>query len=117
MSIWIATSVDSVPEIALRDWCVFEVEGECWEGVTRHFVGYNVTEHEGRVSSAIVEWDVVKRRGVTASGRVYQLIDDPGFNSDAQYVWSKWKTLNLITAERIIEMEDEFRGDLGERAD
>ncbi len=104
MSIWTATSVNSVPEIELRSWSVFEVTSNEWEDRTRHFVGYNVTECEGRVSSPIVQWDAATRRGVTASGRVYQLVGETGFNWDAQYVWSRWKDLNRITAAELVEL-------------
>jgi hypothetical protein len=104
MSIWATTSVNSVPEIELRSWSVFEVASDEWENRTRHFVGYNVTECEGRVSSAIVQWDAATRRGVTASGRVYQLVGETGFDWDAQYVWSRWKDLNRITVAELVEL-------------
>ncbi len=52
MSIWAATPIDETPELELDRWRVFESSaGE------RHFVGYNLTENEGRVSSAIQSFD------------------------------------------------------------
>lgn len=91
--IWATTPVDEVPEIVLRQWRVMELkDGD------RHFVGYNVTEGEGRVSSKIVTYDPVTKRGVTQSGRVYQLDGSPGYNGDAIYVWNKWQAINEVFA-------------------
>jgi hypothetical protein len=30
----------------------------------------------------------------TSSGRIYNLEGQPGFNSDADYVWANWKAIN-----------------------
>ena len=52
MPIWKTRTIAEVPEITLVEWRVYETElGE------RHFVGYNLTESEGRVSSAIQSFD------------------------------------------------------------
>ena len=60
MSIWGPTSVSDTPVLELRRWSVFQDEkGE------RHFVGYNITEGEGRVSSTIVEFDAATDTGRT----------------------------------------------------
>ena len=99
MPIWNATSVVQTPEINLNSWRVFEVSSELWPVATRHFVGYNSTEQEGRASSDVVTFDAAEARGVTASGRVYQLCGGNGFNPDAEYVWSHWKNVNHITQE------------------
>ena len=100
MPIWKTRSVLQTPEINLSAWRVFEVSSDLWpKKITRHFVGYNSTEHEGRVSSAVVMFDTAEARGVTASGRVYQLCGGNGFNPDAEYVWSRWKARNKITQE------------------
>jgi hypothetical protein len=93
MNIWSATPVDEVPELRLRDWSVYECKG----AGTRHFVGYNMTECEGRVSSAIQQFDPATRRGVTESGRVYELVGQPGHDADADYVWQRWLTINHET--------------------
>lgn len=93
MPIWKVTPVSEVPEIVLADFSIIEVD----DGV-RHFVGYNCTEREGRVSSAIVQFDIDRRRGVTRSGRVYELQGEPGWNSDAEYTWAAWRRLYQVTA-------------------
>lgn len=97
MTIWKATPISNTPEINLNSWRIFEVSSELWPKVTRHFVGYNSTNQEGRVSSEIITFDPAEARGVTNSGRVYQLRGRPGLNSDAEYVWNFWKSINKIT--------------------
>lgn len=101
MPVWKTTPVEDEPEITLRSWQIFEVDKE---GGDRHFVGWN-TQGEGRVSSKIETFDPVTRRGVTRSGRVYELLGDPGVNMDALYVWDKWKEINEVTWDRVITTE------------
>lgn len=96
MSIWKTQPVDRVPHIKLASWGIYEVSSELWEEKTRHFVGYNLTEREGRASSAIVEFDPVTKRGVTESGRVYELIGEAGHNGDGMYTFSRWCEINKI---------------------
>lgn len=91
MTIWAATSVDEVPELQLVQWDVKELpDGD------RHFVGWNLTEMEGRVSSKIVTFDQRRMTGVTKSGRIYQLVRDPGVNIHAEYVWQAWCRINSV---------------------
>ena len=90
MAIWKATSVMQTPQLKLVRWRVYEGE----DGA-RHFVGYNITEGEGRVSSAVTSFDPATRRGVTASGRVYALVGPAGYDADAEYVWRGWLTVNV----------------------
>lgn len=87
-SIWETLSVEDEPEIILDQWQVFELDGN------RHFTGYNHACREGRVSSRIVSFDEEKKKGITRSGRVYQLAGDPGYNSDAEYVLGVWLSRN-----------------------
>lgn len=91
MSIWNVQSVAEQPSVTLVNWQIFQTElGE------RHFVGYCQENHEGRVSSAIQSFDPATRRGVTKSGRVYELIDEPGQDLDALYVWGVWAEINNV---------------------
>ena len=84
-SVWSASSLTDVPEIELTNWQVMQLPpGD------RHFVGWNVTEREGRVSSKIVEFDAATRCGRTSSGRVYQLRGAAGHDGDGAYTWSRW---------------------------
>ncbi len=105
MPIWKTTPIEQTPELQLAAWRVFEVESPYWEGRTRHSVGYNLTEREGRVSSMIDEFDHVTLRGVTRSGRVYQLVGEPGSGSgDGLYTFNRWCEINDIT--EIVDVTD-----------
>lgn len=85
MSIWLTPPVEVEPRIHLVRWRIFQrVNGKA------HFVGYYPEGFEGRVSSAIESFDPITRRGVTQSGRVYQLVGWPGFDTEAMYVWELW---------------------------
>lgn len=87
MPVWATASVENVPEIRLASWRVFESNlGE------RHLVGYNLTLREGRVTSQVTSFDAKQKRAVTESGRVYELVGQAGWNSDADYVWNVWKS-------------------------
>jgi hypothetical protein len=91
MAIWTTRPVDEIPEIQLINWDVRELpDGD------RHFVGWNIVEMEGRVSSKIVTFDQRYMTGVTQSGRVYQLLRAPGTDSDAEYVWQAWCRINGV---------------------
>jgi hypothetical protein len=85
MPVWKSASVDHEPTTTLVSWQVMAfANGE------RSFVGYAVESREGRVSSAVVTFDVKALRGVTRSGRVYQLRGRPGVDSDAAYLWRRY---------------------------
>ena len=88
-SFWSATSPAEVPQVELTNWQVMQLpDGE------RHFVGWNVTEREGRVSSKIVAFDAATRCGRTSSGRVYQLRGRAGHDGGGAYTWGRWMQAN-----------------------
>lgn len=87
-SIWAVRPVDDDPEICLGRWQIMEVGGK------RYFVGYNAAWMEGRISSAIVTYDEKSKKGITESGRVYQLIGETGMDRDAHYVLESWLRVN-----------------------
>ena len=95
-SIWKATSIEETPDLALRSWRIYEVSSKLWEDRTRHFSGYNITEMEGRASTHIVEFDEDKMIGRTESGRIYNLVGPPGYDSDATYVWDWYRRRNQL---------------------
>jgi hypothetical protein len=105
-------SIHETPELELKNWKVFEVDSELWPGKTRHFVGYNITEREGRVSSAIEVFDKETMTGRTKSGRVYKLVGEPGYDPDADYVWgffvvrNKLSEIVNVTQEMVIKDEE-----------
>lgn len=94
MPIWSVAPVEEDPEIVLIHWCVVE-----FPNGDRHFVGYNTSGREGRVSSLIVSFDPEKRCGVTQSGRVYSLSGPTGRHGDAQYVFARWCSYNAVKPE------------------
>lgn len=106
MPVWKTTSVEETPELHLASWKIFEVSSEFWTEKTRHFVGYNLTEREGRVSSSIVEFDKSTMRGRTKSGRVYQLVGESGHNGDGMYTWTTWCDINKITDVQEVDLEN-----------
>lgn len=89
--IWIPNSVEDEPETILTQWQVVEVENPDGSGWDVHFVGW--AEYEGRVCSAVQTYDPTTRRGVTRSGRVYELRGSSGNNRDASYVFDRWLSL------------------------
>lgn len=92
MPIWRVSAVSEQPEILLCSWTVYETErGE------RHFVGKNMEEGTGRVSSAIANYDVLSKTGTTRSGRRYVLHGGPGIDDNAAHTWEVWKIVNKVT--------------------
>jgi hypothetical protein len=85
MPFWTFGSVEEEPTVWLRSWKIVEVDAR-----TRHFVGADVYDGSGRVSTAIVTFDPAAKRGLTSSGRIYNLVSDPGNSWNADYVWTQW---------------------------
>jgi hypothetical protein len=106
MSLYKPLPVDLIPELTLVNWRVFEVASTEWPELTRHFVGYNLTERAGRVSSAIKQFDKDLMIGVTRSGRTYEIKGKPGHNMDGMYVWDQWCKISKIT--KIKDVTDEY---------
>jgi hypothetical protein len=88
MAIWKTIPVREQPSLTLSNWGVMQMP----EG-GRHFVGWCIENLEGRVSSTIREFDPKNLKGVTSTGRVYQLQGAPGLNDDAEYVRNQWLSL------------------------
>lgn len=86
MSIYKPSPISITPELVLVSWKVFEVSSDYWESISRHFVGYNITERSGRVSSEIKKFNKRTRIGTTRSGRSYLLQGPDGIDLDAMYV-------------------------------
>lgn len=104
-SVWAAAPVDVEPEVRLSSWRVYAVRGQ------RHFVGYNLILREGRVSSAIQFFDPKTRRGVTRSGRVYELVGSSGWDPDADWVFGVWLQAQGLSRKDAVEVPpEEFLG-------
>lgn len=98
-SIWKPLPITERPEIVLRNWKIFEVDGK------RYFYGYNVIDGEGRVSSSIEMFDKKTMKGITRSGRIYQLEGSTGYHGDAEHVLYMWLMINKFKYEDIVIVE------------
>jgi hypothetical protein len=93
MPVWNVPDVSSDPDISISDWQIFETQNG-----SRHFVGSDIRDDTGRVSTAIQEFDLTLLRGITSSGRVYQLVGPRGSSADGRYIWERWCTVNGVTS-------------------
>jgi len=94
-SVWKPADVTEEPETKLINWQVYKVFIKDLGQQTLHFNGYTIGKFsEGRVCSPVTTFDKNTMRGVTRSGRVYELIGKPGFHRDAEYVWNRWLAMN-----------------------
>lgn len=91
MTVWRTRPVADQPEVKLTHWQIFRLP----DGAA-HAVGYNVRDGEGRVSSELIALDLLGTRVRTRSGRIYQLVGDPGWHSDAEYVLGHWCAINQV---------------------
>lgn len=107
MPVWKASPIAVRPSITLRNWQAFVVTG-CAKSDKRtmHWVGYNVEEEEGRVSSNMVEYDISTGRGKTQKGRVYALQGPPGLEGDGAHVWEMWLAINEIAG--VVDITSSF---------
>ncbi|WP_273150759.1 hypothetical protein [Methylophaga thiooxydans] len=83
-----APAIHLVPpgHIVLSEWniVIIKIDGIAYE----KFLGLDVNTNEYRISSPVEEYDAENRIGYTASGSVYQLVDEPGsLHSKAQEVY------------------------------
>lgn len=101
--VWKGSSVDETPVIELSDWMVVEVT----PGNDRHFIGWNLTEGEGRTSSKLASFDSTTTIGTTSSGRKYKLVGEPGINGDALYTFTHWCRVNGVQSYE--DVSDEYR--------
>ena len=88
-----AIAVEVEPVTQLERWRVLLVHGNFkGKGDSIHFNGW--AGYEGRISSPICPWDQEKMRGISRSGRIYELVGRPGSDVDADYVIGRWLDRN-----------------------
>lgn len=93
MSIWSPRPTSELPRIPLSQWRVFELA----DG-SRHFVGVDMFDRSGRVSSPIVTFDAATMQGTTQTGRIYELVGQQGWSVQGEYVWMRWCELYDVTS-------------------
>lgn len=91
VTVWRPPTLDEQPELELAPWRIVQLTNG-----DRHLVGYHVRAREGRVSNVVVDFDYSTMVCTTRHGRRYRLHGRPGFNSDADYVWQRWRRLNDV---------------------
>lgn len=89
----------------ITSWSIKEVNWGANELLTRHLIGFVLQESAGRATSAIQSFDKENRLIQTQSGRLYQLIGEPGTHGDAEYVWKQWKNINGVRDEKDVTHE------------
>lgn len=108
MSVWKTAPVEEEPVITLGSWWVFAAPSPDGKETDHHFAGYNLGEGSGRISSKIVSFDIETRTGITRSGRKYQLVGSPGYNSDARYVFARWLRINNLDVADTTDVTQEY---------
>ncbi|MGI2231547.1 hypothetical protein ACRPM7_16440 [Burkholderia vietnamiensis] len=93
MPIWRPRPVSELSKIPLSQWRIFELA----DG-SRYFVGVDMFDRSGRVSSPIVIFDATTMRGTTQTGRVYELVGQQGWSLQSEYVWKRWCELYEVTS-------------------
>lgn len=114
-NIWSANSVVAEPQKWLKNWQVYKVvKADIQQELFGfHFVGFDILGGHGAVSSKLEKFHPVNMCGVTASGRVYQLVGIPGFDDDAQYTLSGWSARNKVVVEdATLEFIEQYKIDL-----
>jgi hypothetical protein len=96
------------PEATLKDWQILKVTFD--DDTSSFHLNGRCQYHGGRFSTAIKEFNKDTMIAVTSSGRVYQLIGESGYNSDAAYIAGVWLTRNRakLPAEDYSEKIDEM---------
>ena len=97
MPVWTFGTVEADPEVRLVRWRVLGasyIDGAL--PPTRHFVGACASGGAGRVSFALETLDAGARRGLTHSGRAYELIGVPNRDSGAEQLWNMWCRINGV---------------------
>lgn len=107
MPIWKPRPASELPRIPLSRWRIFETE----DG-SRHFVGVDMFDSSGRVSSPIVTFDRSTMQGTTQTGRIYELIGGKGWSLNGEYVWTRWCELYEVTS--YIDVTERLLGGAGD---
>ena len=89
-------------------WSVRKVSSPLLEETTQHLVG--VVDGLGRVCSPIQEFDCETMTVTTQSGKLYELVGEPGLDMDAAYVFANWCRMNGVT--EVTDVTDQYWNEL-----
>ena len=53
-------------------------------------MGYDIVAGYGRASTPVHAFDATRAEATTRSGRIYRLVEAPGYNDDGEYVFRTW---------------------------
>jgi len=97
-NIWSQPPVAIEPEKWLTRWQIYKAISSKYpmSNFGYHFVGFDESGRHGAVSSKLEQFDPHKMRGISQSGRVYQLLGEPGVDPDAQYTLEGWSQRNQV---------------------
>lgn len=106
-TIWAQPPVNVQPGKRVAAWSVYRATkiGEPDDRFGLHFVGRDLSDSSGCVSSRILAFDPRTMFGTTLSGRVYQLSSLPAYCADAEYVLQNWAHFNKVVVK---DATDEF---------
>ena len=85
---------DDEIRVGMDTWSVVEVTCTGLSNATRHLVG--IVNGLGRVCSPIQDFDPSTMEATSRSGKIYELVGQPGKDPDAEYVFTQWCRLNDI---------------------
>ena len=107
MTGWRSGTIGEDAHIVLTDWAVMQVSlGGADGAVTRHFIGIRGGRPpRAQVSSPVVTFDPHSVRGVTESGRIYQLNGFSPVSVAVLATWTRWKEINRIVDDRNVSSE------------
>lgn len=104
-NIWSQPPVAIEPEKWLASWQIYKAISSKYpmSNFGYHIVGFDVRGRHGAVSSKLEQFDPLKMRGITQSGRIYQLLGEPGVDPDAQYTLEGWSKQNQVVMQEATE--------------
>ena len=99
---------DKETKVQMSMWSVREVSSFLDEETTQHLVG--VVDGYGRVCSPIQDFDRETMTVTSRSGKLYELVGEPGLDMDAAYVFANWCRMNEIT--EVTDVTDQYWNEL-----
>jgi hypothetical protein len=92
---WVYAPVLEPPTVYLSEWSAFVSRWpDDTHPMTTHLVGFREATGKSRTSSSVIRFDVQRRRAVTISGKVYELVGPPNPESEAAFMRIQWLVVN-----------------------